>query len=356
MRRRELIAMGLAAMLAPPALRARGLSPGKQEQRVVVDPRIELISVIQLLGGYFLLGDADTTYKRDALRTFDAFRDHPAVLRARRLAKQDFAYSNVADLMVRLTGPDAVAWRRDVPAETMAGITDAAERDRFIGLMRDFARRSRFRAFFERNRPLRDRVTRTIAPMVVPNVEAIQAYTGMTLGRWQVIAGLLLHDGGFGPRVIRKDGSLETYSIVGPAPDSVGDPDYRDYDRLRNFVVHEFCHSICNPMAEADPALVERYADRFEPVRAAMLKEGYGAWTSVVNEHLVRSVTARVAALRLGSAAGDKLVANEVSRGFVYVPALIGRLQLYEANRKDWPTLASYFPRLMEVFAEPVAG
>lgn len=194
-------------------------------------------------------------------------------------------------------------------------------------------------------------MTATISPLVVQNVRALEDYSGGPLGHWQVVAGLLLHDGGFGPRLTRTDGTPETYAVIGPVWNSSGDPDFHDDDRLQELVVHEFAHSLVNPLAEANPAIVQRYASRFELMRAAMNKVGeYDTWEIVVNEHIVRALTTRIAALRWGRAAGDAAVAREIARGFRYVPAIVGRLQTYEANRSQWPTLASYYAQLMEAF------
>jgi hypothetical protein len=40
----------------------------------------------------------------------------------------------------------------------------------------------------------------------------------------------------------------------------------------------------------------------------------------------------------------------EESRGFIYVPALAGRLEIYEAERDRYPDFASFYPQLLEAF------
>jgi Domain of unknown function (DUF4932) len=348
--RRELIGLGGAFLLLPVEANARQIMP-VGNRRIAVDPRIELISVVHLLGGYFLLGDANTNYKTNASKFFAPHSAHPVVESAKLLAKSTLSFDAVPDLLVRLTQPTALAWRKDIPMESPPGIPDATERHKFLAQLRDFAKVSRFHTFFDRHQNLYRRVVQAIEPMVVPNVLALEVYTGGSLGQWQVIAGLLLHDGGFGPRKIRKDGSLESYAVIGPYYQSIGDPDFVGQNRLQDLIVHEFAHSLINPLAEGNPAIVHQYADRFEPMRAQMKKVGaYETWETVVNEHVVRSVTARIAALQLGKAAGDAAVTMEVQRGFTYVPALIERLHVYESDRRRWPDLGTYFPQLMTAF------
>jgi hypothetical protein len=73
-----------AAVLVALLLLARA-APDAQEARLAigVDPRIELLSILQALGtrtGQLgLLNTFDTRYRRDVLRQFEPFREHPAV-------------------------------------------------------------------------------------------------------------------------------------------------------------------------------------------------------------------------------------------------------------------------------------
>ena len=349
--RRTLIGAG-ASLLALPSCVTNRQTQLIENKRIVVDPRIELISVVQLLGGYFLLADGDTRYKAQALEYFGPYRTHRVVDQAKRLAQDSLSYDAVPDFMLRLTQPAVMEWRTGLTSDVPRGIPNRQERSIFLKSLRDFAIVSRFQNFFDQHRSLYDEAIAVIEPIVLPNVLALEAYTGATLGQWQVIAGLLLHNGGFGPSLKRNDGSLETYSIVGPLSQSRGNPDFGDYDRLQDLIVHEFAHSPVNPLGEANSDLVQQYAARFEPLRAAMEKAGaYDTWAIVVDEHIVRAVTARIAANRFGEIAGDAAVNTEVKRGFAFVPALVERLRRYESDRGRWPMLKDYYPQLLQAFA-----
>lgn len=343
----------MAAAVLPVPVWASQIRAGGT-RRIVVDPRIELMSIVHLLGGYFLNGEAGTTYKRAATAYFSAFRSHPVVTLATELASKTFSFDSVPNLLLRLTNPGSLTWRTDLEAEPLTGIPDPEERDRFLALLRDFASVSRFGEFFNRNRRLYGRVARSIEPSVTPNVNALEAYAGASLGQWRVIPGLLLLDGGFGPRLRQRSGVFETYAIIGPLYNSVERPNFGDYGRLQNLIVHEFAHSLINPLSEQHRDLVQGYSGRFDAaLREAMLKQGaYDNWQTVVDEHVVRAVTARVAAKTRGADAGAAAVADEVGRGFVYVPNLIERLAPYEADRRAWTDLNAYYPTLLGAFGD----
>jgi hypothetical protein len=46
----------------------------------------------------------------------------------------------------------------------------------------------------------------------------------------------------------------------------------------------------------------------------------------------------------------ERKLAEEVSRSFVHVPALCEALMRFEADRARWPTLAEFYPQLLDVF------
>jgi hypothetical protein len=72
--------LGCASIEAPTAQTA-------PETTVMVDSRIESMSVIQLLSGYFLVSYLDSSYKREATEYFAGCRDHPAVAKQNMNAK-----------------------------------------------------------------------------------------------------------------------------------------------------------------------------------------------------------------------------------------------------------------------------
>jgi hypothetical protein len=161
----------------------------------------------------------------------------------------------------------------------------------------------------------------------------------------------LLHQGGFGPRLPVGEGEYLGYSIVGPDGMAGNQPTY-SLHHLRELVWHEFGHSFVNPLTAARHDQLQANLDHFVPLATRMEKTGYPTWESCVNEHLIRAITARLMFRVVGEEAGAKAVQEEVSRGFVYVPALCRQLAEYETQRAAYPNLAAFLPRLLEVFEE----
>jgi hypothetical protein len=117
-------------------------------------------------------------------------------------------------------------------------------------------------------------------------------------------------------------------------------------------VWHEFGHSFVNPLAEANAARLDSAASLLEPIRARMQRLGYRDWRTVVNEHVIRAVTSRLAALHLGEEPGKMAVLRERAEGFAYVDPLATALVAYEAQRDRYRTFREYYPQLLRVVAD----
>jgi hypothetical protein len=89
MKRRDLIRILGATMLLPSAVRASDLS-AVGNGHVIVDPRIELMSVVHLLAGYFLTTRSSIAYKAEALRFLHLIAVIPLLRWRRILPRQHY--------------------------------------------------------------------------------------------------------------------------------------------------------------------------------------------------------------------------------------------------------------------------
>lgn len=355
MHRRRFIALAATSMvMSACAPKSQEVAINRTRARVSVDPRIELMSIVHLLGGYFLSTQADIAYKKQATTYFEPHQNHPVVELAQQLADKEFSFNSVPDTMLRLTDPVELIWRTDLIAETPKGLPGAAERDVFLSALRDFAQASDFNAFFDDHSEFYEAIAARIEPLVTPHVRALETYVGDTVGDWRVISGPLMHDGGFAVKLPRRDGTNEAYALIGPEFLSVGEPSFGSELRIQDLIIHEFGHVVVNPLARQQPAEVARYESRFENLRKVMETQGYDDWPTVVNEHVLRAVTARIVAQTDSEEAGIDAVAREVGKGYIYVPSLFKRLRLYERDRARWPSLSAFYPELLRAFEKRI--
>jgi hypothetical protein len=175
--------------------------------------------------------------------------------------------------------------------------------------------------------------------------------------------GALLHNGGFGARYNTQEG-LEAYALLGPAnikggiPTKGGIPSFGSRRRLAGKTWHEFSHTVVNRLTQAHWGQLKALDHLIDPIAEQMDNAGYGSeWAQVVvNEHVIRAIEIRLAYRQFGTEARAEKLKEEKENGFRYVEPLARELKAYENNRDKYPTLADFYPRLVDVFENVAAG
>lgn len=319
---------------------------------VIVDSRIELMSVIQLLSEYSLVSRLETKYKNSVSAHFGSLGKHPAVKRFSELSADGFDFNNVPDAFIALTEPPFLTQRWPAKEEVVISAGGSESYDQFLNFARDFARQGDFNGFFASNRSSYKKMITGSKPAIRAAIESLESYLGLTLGTTQVILGPLLHDGGFATSYVEQDGQISAYAFLGPSEVVKERPCFGTAERLQPLVAHEFAHTVVNPLTASYAVEVSNFESNFVLLTEAMTREGYSNWEQVVNESIIRAITARMVALEFGSEASEVEVSQELERGFVYVPALIEKLKNYESKRPKFPTIAEYYPELLRVLRE----
>ncbi len=326
------------------------------ETAVTVDRRIELMGVIQLLSSYFLVSYLDSDYKRDAAQFFKTCADHPAVTKFASLSANGFDFSNVPEAFIALSDTPDLQTRFPLGQgviESAGGEENLAE---FLTSTRMFARDCHFDEFYDAHLSEYQRMIDQSRQAVRASTRTLSSYLGTPLGSTEVVLGPLLHDGGFATRFDHEGGRAIAFAFIGPHSISAGSVDFGDAARLQPLIAHEFAHTVINPLTARHASRVAETEKNFGPLREAMRLEGYSRWEHVINESIIRAVTARLTAGERGEDAATAEVAEEVKRGFVYVPEVVAELRRYEASRSAYPKIADFYPNLLRVFEQSLAA
>jgi hypothetical protein len=344
-------ALLLAIIVFPSGLRAQAV-PEPSPVRVVVDPRIELMSVVQLLSGYFLITHHDFQYRQEAVAYFAPYEEHAAVRLFGEMSQRGFAGSVVPEAMVVLTAPPVLAERAPFSTQAIRGAGGEEALRAWIAALRDFAVVSDFERFFLEHQDTYAVGVNSTRGKVRTAVDAIGQYTGVPITSGTVVLGPLLHDGGFSASYENGPDSLEVFAFMGPSESRDGLPDFGEVARVGDLVAHELSHTIVNPLTRQHSAQVEGSEHLLDTIAEAMRRNGYSAWETVVNEHVIRAITTRLVFRLRGEEAGRQELARELQRGFIHIPSLIERLEEYEQSPEQFPTIAEFYPRLLNVFTE----
>lgn len=342
---------------AAPAAEARAI-----EARV--DPRVELLTTVARLAGFreFTMGNSRSPYSERVERHFGAQREHPVVkLLIALRAERGVSYDALPSLALHL-GPlpeltELVPF--EAAPERLDGRWGGAQAREFLSELRDFASVTKAAEFFEGERKFHDEVARRLSARLSQSraLPWFDAFFGARAGaQYAATAGLLCGGGNFGVGVRFPDGRPERINPVFGCWnwDAEGFPVF-DESYLPLFV-HELCHTYTNPFVDRFERELAPSGQRLHAsCAAAMKRQGYGTWKTMLYETFVRASVVRCRRATEGDAAAAEQAAEEVKQQFLWVPALEALLAEYEADRKRYPSFESFVPRVVELLEREAA-
>ena len=337
-------------------------APGSAHSlRVVVDPRVELMSLIFRLAGNREYNMARVkSYAADADQQFGKYRDHEVVKLARELHRTDgVSYDAVMSMAVHLTDAEQLNLKLKLPLQPWPEGLDkrwtAPEVTNFLAAAQQFVKDSSFEEFVEQHRPLYQTTVARMQTLMEKeaHLEWFNAYFGQrSQASFTVALGLLNGGGCYGPHFRAADGREELYCVLGVwQTDKQGMPEFtRD---VLDTVVHEFCHSYANPIIERHQAELNASGEAlFAQVAARMRSQAYGNAHTMLCESLVRACTVRYVRQYAGEEAARGAIQSEKKKGFLWMQEMSDLLGEYEAHRDQYPTLEDFSPRLVTFFAD----
>lgn len=338
----RLAAAALALALVPP------LSAAPLE--VSVDPRFELFGVVRRLAGA-APGVRDEAYAREVDVRFAKWKDHPAVSVMRDLLADPSNEQSLATLPVYYSNPPALALLDpEADIHYLGGPGAKEKRQRLIRELRAFARDSAFDAFFKEHAALYRDVENSYRAGVGGGdpVAELEALFGTKLPcRFRHYAAMLGHGSNSFivpyplPPGASGASSFEVFTVSSDRP-----------DRLFTSRWHEALFLFLDPSFY----YFEKY-NRIDP--KAFYGTDVAACRAVSPECTKEWVVAALLERLLGEAGRPPSPpghARPDERETRYVTALSARLDEYAKDRKRWPTLWSFYPRLFSVFHELAHG
>jgi hypothetical protein len=321
------------------------------EISIGVDPRVELLGVIQLLAGAPGVRDPGTDYGRDVMAYFSGWSGHESVGVMRELTGLGFGYDAPVTAVLHLSdlpGLQQVSPWDDDLVQRAGGLTNLG---RFTAALRAFAEDTGFEAFFEDHADYYDRVADVYAGVIGDSdAGMLESYFGLTRGSYSILPAPLSFYG-YGSRIAREDGTLDVYcTIMGSAGLEPGEVDHDTALFLRSFVWHEFAHSFVNPLCEEYADRIDETMCLFIPIRRVMENQAYASWQICVREHLVRAAVIRLIEAEYGEQAAREELLCQERNGFVYIEPLMAVYAEMEDAEGRGSDFESMFPRFLDAF------
>ncbi|NOK58442.1 MAG: hypothetical protein GFH27_549279n248 [Chloroflexi bacterium AL-W] len=320
---------------------------------IAVDPRTELIAIVQLLSGVDQMRVLDNSnYYRAVQDHFAAYDQHPVVTLFRDMNEAGFGFDAPFNLAIYLTDLPDMTLTQPLPEELLWRAGGSEQIEQFIEQLRDFADVTDFMGFFaSQSAVYQDAVTIIETTLQDTDMVAtLEAYYGMPQQSYSIVTTLLFTGRGYGIRSSSTVDGYDTFVILTPHSATSRGFAFGNQPSLESHLWHEFSHSFVNPLSEiyVDKLLESQMLGA--PIDQQMRNMNYGIWLAVVNEHVVRAITTRLAYQEQGQIMGDSEREIHKSRGFIYLDAILEQLALYETSRTQYPTFADFYPQIVATF------
>lgn len=322
---------------------------------VIIDPRMELLAVVQALGTYDqqfdLITNMSFNYKDDMTKSFSSFSKHEAVKQFDTMSRSGFSFDAPPTAMLYLSNPLNLEVKKDFDEELKSRATKESL-NKLTKELKNFAVDTKFQEFFNNHRDFYNSVVEKNAEVIGNSnyISYLEQYYGMKQNSYNIILAPMFHSGGFGPKIEAENGLYDVYSIQGPNSLKENIPMFGDKEGFKYLALHEFSHSFVNSLSEENLEEVNKYKKLYEPIKEKMVNQAYTKWDISVNEHIVRAVVARITYINSGSEAYEKVIANEKNRGFLYIDELTKKLEDFEKSRDKYKSFKEFYPELIKVF------
>ena len=323
-----------------------------------VDPRVELIAAVEsLAAGNACHQGEDSAYLRRVKRGLDA--SHRVCALFREMKPGDWRNKHPSLIMLDFADPPALSVAEFHDHYAGEGRADALAA--FMVELRSFA--PSFMAFFEESRPYHDAILEPMRAWLaaVDYLPPLEDYLGLRLPhRYHWVVSPLYHAPNRHNFLYqRPDGVCDIYSVSGHRSVRDGEPEFA-------FEPREFTHTAWHEVAHTavDAITLEHQRDLapLAPLYGLMTGiadayyRGPEGWPHMVDEHVIRAVTSRLAALQWGEEAGRLALADEKRAGFALVGPFYELLREYERERGRYPTLRAFYPRFLDLLRRMHAG
>lgn len=317
------------------------------------DERVELLSVVfRLAKSPEYINNAVKLHADATDEYFGKYSNHEVVQLAQKLRKKrGVAYDAVMSMAIHLEIKNNSVYFN--PQLNKEGLDDrwGNYSEEFVLALRRFYLESKFNTFFKANQKMYDLACERFQSVSNEiNIEWFEEFFGYKpKGQYHLVVGLL-HRGNYGPKYVTKSGEENMYSILSAYKvDSTGHQVFEKYQK--GTLVHEFCHSFCNPLGKKYfPDMESKASDLFASVATIMRKQAYGSAQTMINEILVRASTIKY--FKDNGASKDvvaKLLTAEKAKGFLWIDKLYKALERYSSNRSKYPTLNDFMPEITRI-------
>ncbi len=319
-----------------------------------VDERVELLSIVfRLAEAEEYMNNDIADYTKDIDEYFFQFKEHEVIKYAKEIRQtNEVAYDAVMSMAVRIEIKDGIRFNENIFPLDLDKRWGQENADKFIKLLAQFYIESKFHDFFI-NHSLLYNVAEKNFNTILSKIKFdwFQNFFGeKPNGDYNLFISLTNGGNNYGANTHFKDGRKDIFSIIGTwRTDSLKNPIYSV--NTISTIIHEFNHSFCNPLIDANYDKMDKQASKFFKLVSKILsQQAYDIPKIMLYEILVRACVIKYYQNnKISENKVKSLIANEKSNGFLWIEELVNLLSNYEKNRDKYLTLNSFMPEIVNL-------
>ena len=316
-----------------------------------IDPKIELFNIIAMQFGHSGMTISNIPYKQESLNYFSDYSDHHAPALLMETWQKGWYVDDPMFFLLHLD--DDFTIKDNMPEEIIERAGGIEQLQKLTDAFREYAHVSGFYTYFnEVQKPFYEQILSQTAYNFgdFNAVEMLEDFYGAQANSYNLILNINSGYGNFGKSIV-NDGSLDLYAIVETSV-AIGDmPVYTPSVATMDLILHEFSHGFVNPVIDVFADQISTYDHLLSPIEESMRSQAYHHWHTVVNEHIVRANVILMAEQAWGETyARQMFYRNEMGKRYIYLDAILNRMEAYLKNRDKYTTFADYANELVSVF------
>ena len=327
----------------------------KNELKAKVDERCELISTVFRLAEakeYMPTEYADFSVFTDSVsKYFEPYKNHELIEYCKICRKKyGVGYDAPMSLAVHLQIVDGkISLIPNVKENSLESPWNRKNLPRFIELLNDFYIETNFHDFFQKQ-TIKEKVEIAATGYFQKiDMEWFKNFFGeVPKGSFNLVISLSNGGNCYGPKVSYIDNTEDLYSILICGKDTLGNPVFEDNWALE-LIIHEFCHSFCNPLIMENYPNMKKKAKGFFKIKKGILQEqAYSNPQIMLYEILVRASVIKYFSDH-SQIDTKRYFSKEKNNGFMWIEELYNSFDKYEQNREKYPTLRSFMPEIVKI-------
>ncbi len=333
-----MVELSVPAELSAPAARLK----------VAADPRIELMSLLISMTrlGKQQQDDVAIAYRATAAATFHRLGSHEAVKLLEALQAQGFVGTQPYRFAMLLSAP-TMSLDGPLPADLEA---NSEKLGALAKAIQAFAAESRFMDFHSSHGALFAAVSRKVSALLEVDdvIGRIEEFYGISADRVTIVPAPLLTSPALGIPLTHADGSHEIVCLIAPlGATGQQEPDFYQPARLFLAIETAVGQAVVSQLTSRFERDITETQELFSPLADRLAPRGITTWAAAIDQHILRAVGARMFQARGKVREAQHELLKHERDGYWYVRQFFDLLAAYQADRKTYPTLESYYPRMM---------